>query len=171
MKSLRNQINHCYGYNAHAKLQVPLHLTSFTGPVKESVTKLTGFTNWNIATHEEHYLDCFPKESIVYLTSDSPNVLETLNKDDVYIIGGMVDHNRLKVLPSFFIILSSLTFLHPGNNVCRCTKERTSNRSASDKEVLRFNSERCSRHKSWFHYFPSFSSPSFKYPLFLLLLS
>ncbi|KNC76013.1 hypothetical protein SARC_11475, partial [Sphaeroforma arctica JP610] len=44
----------------------------------------------------EPYLELFPKEELVYLTADSPNVIETLDETKVYIIGGMVDHNRLK---------------------------------------------------------------------------
>ena len=97
MKSLRSQINHCYGSNAHAAIQLPLHLTSFTGPVKEACSVLAGFDTWNIAKHEESYLECFPKDTIVYLTSDSPTVLDTFDNNCVYVIGGMVDHNRLKV--------------------------------------------------------------------------
>lgn len=44
----------------------------------------------------DSYLDTFPKEKIVYLSSDSDNTLERLAKDEVYIIGGLVDHNRHK---------------------------------------------------------------------------
>ena len=43
------------------------------------------------------YDEAFPKDSIVYLSSDSSNVLTTLSEDKVYIIGGLVDHNRHKV--------------------------------------------------------------------------
>lgn len=32
----------------------------------------------------------------MYLTSDSDNVLGELSNEDVYVIGGLVDHNRHK---------------------------------------------------------------------------
>jgi len=45
---------------------------------------------------EESYLTLFDPDEVVYLTPDSPNELGQLNKDKVYVIGGLVDHQLRK---------------------------------------------------------------------------
>lgn len=44
------------------------------------------------ATSQRH-VDMFPREDLVYLTADSPNVLRTFDHSKVYIIGAMVDRS------------------------------------------------------------------------------
>lgn len=51
----------------------------------------------DISFKTEHYSKVVAKEELVYLTSDSPNVLEELDQKKAYVIGGLVDHNHHKV--------------------------------------------------------------------------
>ncbi|NWR45942.1 TM10B methyltransferase, partial [Regulus satrapa] len=48
-------------------------------------------------TTPESFLDLFPLEAIVYLTPDSENVLEDIDPDKVYVLGGLVDESIHKV--------------------------------------------------------------------------
>lgn len=41
-------------------------------------------------------MELFDKHDLVYLTSDSSNVLEKLDPSRVYVVGGIVDRNRHK---------------------------------------------------------------------------
>lgn len=54
--------------------------------------------------YEEHYTSIFKKSDIIYLTADSPNVLDKLEDGKVYIIGALVDHNAYKVKKVFIFI-------------------------------------------------------------------
>jgi ribonuclease P protein 1 len=47
---------------------------------------------------ESSYMDCYPPEQLVYLSPNSPNILQKFNHDDVYIIGGLVDTSQSKPL-------------------------------------------------------------------------
>jgi hypothetical protein len=53
-------------------------------------------TRWAVEQHADSWDKCFEGQmkSIVYLTADSPEEILTLDKDCVYIVGGIVDRNR-----------------------------------------------------------------------------
>ncbi len=56
--------------------------------------------NQVVANNSNHAADSrslSPNHKFVYLTGDSPNTLTTLNDNTTYIIGGIVDRNRLKL--------------------------------------------------------------------------
>ncbi|KAF4532222.1 hypothetical protein B566_EDAN004308 [Ephemera danica] len=90
------QMLHCYSMNRRAANPMQLYFTSLTGRSQEQMAKHDGYQHWDVHLHSEHFTDVFPKTRLVYLTSESPNILDTLEDDKVYIIGGLVDHNAHK---------------------------------------------------------------------------
>jgi len=70
-------------------------VTGYGGKLKEQLVKV-GAENWGMKLMEKHYLDYFGKDQLVYLTGDATEDLIEIDKNTHYIIGGLVDHNRLK---------------------------------------------------------------------------
>ena len=70
------------------------------GPkMTQRLAGVAGTQEWQGFEREARpYLDVFAAErdKLVYLTSDSPDTLTTWDRSAVYIIGGIVDRNRLK---------------------------------------------------------------------------
>lgn len=65
------------------------------GPLHRELIKRYG-EKWNkllLTATEKSHTDLFPKDSIVYLTADSPNVMTTFKHDKIYIVGALVDKN------------------------------------------------------------------------------
>nr|CAD7256377.1 unnamed protein product [Timema shepardi]CAD7568413.1 unnamed protein product [Timema californicum] len=114
-----NQLLRCYSANRRASNPIQLYFTSFVGNTKTEMAKLSGYTNWDVCStlavdkttgdreigvripvnfKSESYMDIFDKNELIYLSSDSDNIITTLEDDKVYIIGGLVDHNSQKGL-------------------------------------------------------------------------
>ncbi|XP_072314577.1 tRNA methyltransferase 10 homolog A [Eucyclogobius newberryi] len=100
VRKLHKQIQRCYATNRRASHPVQFIVTSLGGQLKQSMEeKDKGWVNWkDISFKAEHYIDVVAKEELVYLTSDSPNVLTELDQSKAYVIGGLVDHNHHKGL-------------------------------------------------------------------------
>lgn len=92
------QIHRCYSCNRRVENPLQFYVTSFNGPSLKIMHKNNGFQNWDVNLEEKSYLDLFPNEDIVYLSSESENVISSLDVSKVYIIGGLVDHNNHKGL-------------------------------------------------------------------------
>ncbi|XP_068569824.1 tRNA methyltransferase 10 homolog A [Cebidichthys violaceus] len=98
VRKLHRQVQRCYAENRRALHPVQFYLTSLGGQLKQSMDeKDKGWVNWkDITIKTEHYSEVVVQEELVYLTSDSPNVLEELDHKKAYVIGGLVDHNHHK---------------------------------------------------------------------------
>lgn len=92
-----NQVQRCYCKNRRVANPVQFHLVNLNGKSREEIGKLTGYSNWDVNIHSEEYLKLFPKEKLVYLSSESDNIIQKFENDFVYIIGALVDHNLHKV--------------------------------------------------------------------------
>jgi len=112
------QILRCYSLNRRLANPMQFSITGLKvgGRGREELSKHEGFVNWDVNLQEEDYNEVWPKDKIVYLTSESDNVVDKLEgsqhcgaarrdifspnipDDHHYIIGGLVDHNRHKGL-------------------------------------------------------------------------
>ncbi|XP_057712289.1 RNA (guanine-9-)-methyltransferase domain-containing protein 2 [Corythoichthys intestinalis] len=98
VRKLHKQIQRCYAENRRASRPVQFYLTSLGGQLKQSMDeKDKGWINWkDIIIKLEHFTEVVDKDDLVYLTSDSPNILTELDLKKAYVIGGLVDHNHHK---------------------------------------------------------------------------
>ena len=104
---LAQQLSRVYGFNR--KSSDPCHLT-FCHLPKDCKTrqiccdKSEGFANYILNFSQKSLIDTFEnrKQDLVYLTPDSDNLLEDIEDNKIYVIGGLVDDSVKK--------LSSLSF-------------------------------------------------------------
>ncbi|XP_053626083.1 tRNA methyltransferase 10 homolog A isoform X2 [Plodia interpunctella] len=92
------QILRCYSLNRRSSTPLQFYITSFCGKSKNDISRHNGYENWDVEFYEKSYLDIFSKEKIVYLSSESENIIEHFDEDTYYVIGGLVDHNKHKGL-------------------------------------------------------------------------
>ncbi|XP_069827136.1 tRNA methyltransferase 10 homolog C [Dendropsophus ebraccatus] len=93
-----SQLLMCEGLNKKSMEPFHIHFCNLQpdGPYhKELVKRYQGsWDNVLITGTEKSYVDVFPKDRLVYLTADSPNVLKTFDHDKIYIIGAFVDKSQ-----------------------------------------------------------------------------
>ena len=97
VSSLVQQLMYAYGANRRAPRPLRYHLCACRGRVAAGLAKIGGSEAWKVTRHEDGYLTAFPdREAVVYLSSESDEVLGELDGGTTYVIGGLVDHNRHK---------------------------------------------------------------------------
>jgi len=101
IRSLCQQVMYCWSIIRRAPAPVQLSLCGLRPDTQTRATLMAkaGVEKWELPMTAEPFHTQHPRpDSIVYLTADSPNVLHSLEADKVYVIGGIVDHNRHKSL-------------------------------------------------------------------------
>lgn len=101
--STSNQITRAYSANRRADHYADIKVTSFNKRLKQRFegaladSNYPAWTNFEFLDHEDmlHQED---KSKLVYLTADTDEQLETLEPGMTYIVGGIVDKNRHKLL-------------------------------------------------------------------------
>lgn len=97
LTSLKQQLIYCYAENKRSDNPLNLTLTGVSSILQESLEKVS-CSNWSLSVHTDSYLNLFDKDKLVYLTADSETNLDSFDPESTYIIGGIVDHNRHKML-------------------------------------------------------------------------
>ncbi|KAK0426317.1 hypothetical protein QR680_009643 [Steinernema hermaphroditum] len=92
------QLAFCYSANRHAENPMQFSIVNFTGACREAFEKSETTNNWDVDITSDDVSQALPAKKVVYLTSESDNVLEELDENCVYVIGGIVDHNAHKGL-------------------------------------------------------------------------
>ncbi|XP_053715810.1 tRNA methyltransferase 10 homolog B isoform X1 [Synchiropus splendidus] len=98
---LAGQIRRLYGSNKKARRPFHVFLTDLTEDsriYRECIRMNEGFLNYKLDIREETCSDLFPTKTIVYLTPDAEEALQTLDPNKVYVLGGLVDESVQKTL-------------------------------------------------------------------------
>lgn len=94
------QLGRVYAINRRSSMPCTLYFAGLQpGSRTEENLSKNSHTKWDVKYTKETYLNIgFQKERIVYLSSESDTVLDKLEDDTCYVIGGLVDHNFHKGL-------------------------------------------------------------------------
>ncbi|XP_040280906.1 tRNA methyltransferase 10 homolog C [Bufo bufo] len=98
MENTVSQLQMSEGFNRKSMEPFHIHFCNLkpNGPYHEELVKRYqgAWDNLLITATEKSHVDIFPKDRLVYLTADSPNVLKTYDHDKIYIIGAFVDKSQ-----------------------------------------------------------------------------
>jgi len=92
MKDMAKQSQTCYAAYRRLSTATQLHLLGIKPFIDLYKPFLPGIDNWKI--HKEKEIEDFPGKC-VYLTAEAEETLDTVETGIIYVIGGIVDRNRM----------------------------------------------------------------------------
>lgn len=99
--SLCRQVTEIYSRNRKSSNPFSIILVDLGEKLYNNLKK-NGFEQWigfkYLLKNNENKFITEHKDKIIYLSGDSENTLDKLDKDNIYIIGGIVDRNRHKLI-------------------------------------------------------------------------
>ena len=101
IKSIIQQTMFAYGINASVSQPCHFILTSIKGAIEESFQRQkVGLDSWHVTKTSKSYLEHFAeeKDKLIYLTAEAEDEINAVEKDKIYVVGGIVDKNRHKGL-------------------------------------------------------------------------
>uniref|UniRef100_A0A914CSB6 tRNA (guanine(9)-N(1))-methyltransferase n=1 Tax=Acrobeloides nanus TaxID=290746 RepID=A0A914CSB6_9BILA len=90
------QLNYCYAANRRAANPMQYYIINFNGFTKTIFESNKNNQNWDAYIVPDRLEDLWQKDEIVYLCAESETDIEVLDPGKVYVIGGLIDHNRYK---------------------------------------------------------------------------
>jgi len=105
---ITTQLQFLYSTNMRCQKPVNIVFSSLKEktPVMEGLKKATQnyLDSWVIERTHVHFLQLYYKrpKDLIYLTADCDEDLEVLKENEIYIIGGILDHNRMKGVTAKF---------------------------------------------------------------------
>eukprot|EP00211_Chloroparvula_japonica_P005877 CAMPEP_0119135564 /NCGR_PEP_ID=MMETSP1310-20130426/19528_1 /TAXON_ID=464262 /ORGANISM="Genus nov. species nov., Strain RCC2339" /LENGTH=354 /DNA_ID=CAMNT_0007126459 /DNA_START=139 /DNA_END=1200 /DNA_ORIENTATION=+ len=98
LRSLASQSSFVYAHHRRALKPVHLHLVGVNGLLQEALDVFQANKWRNIHQHEGQLLDVFKDrtDDIVYLSPDATEDLLEVDSTKIYVIGGIVDRDRLR---------------------------------------------------------------------------
>ncbi|XP_063809655.1 tRNA methyltransferase 10 homolog C [Pseudophryne corroboree] len=98
MKDTVGQLMMSEGFNKKSADPFHIHFCNLkpNGPYQNELVKRYqgAWDDVLVTSSEKSHIDIFPSDQLVYLTSDSPNVLKKFDHDKIYIVGAFVDRSQ-----------------------------------------------------------------------------
>lgn len=112
LRKLCKQLMYCYAINRRSSVPAQLWITSVRGKLYELMERFHhSYHNWDCKVTDKHWTEVlFPNNNdyksnpkVIYLTGDAKETIPDCRQikdsnDHIFIIGGLIDHNRHKCL-------------------------------------------------------------------------